>query len=280
MLQVNIPAKAFPTVTVDGKSYLEVRVATPAGISNARLIPVKSADAAAATQVAFDLNSDSQELDVFYQWSKSNLVATEDPGSVDKNPLHITWSAPTGMAPKTLQATFSGTVGTQTADVLAPRELGHQGRLLRGPAANRPDPVPAPAGYRQRPAQLPASLSLTITVQPYIPLDSMGYRVQTKPMKLATPLTVKFVFNSTGKNALQGVNLIPPPAPPKQSAAQPLASPFDDPGQAAGLGRSGPVIDPHGSNGPRLQLPTPSLPAQCLPQSPTSPVAFRLSPPR
>ena len=57
----------------------------------------------------------------------------------------------------------------------------------------------------------------------------MGYRVQSKPMKLTTPLTVKFIYNSTDKNALQGVNLIPPPAPAKQSSVQPLASPLDDP---------------------------------------------------
>ena len=72
VLQVNILANGLPTVTIDGKSYLELRVATPAGISNAVLIPVKSADSS-ASKIAFDLNSDSQELDVFYQWSKSNL---------------------------------------------------------------------------------------------------------------------------------------------------------------------------------------------------------------
>ena len=149
------------------------------------------------------------------------------------------------------------------SDFLAPCELRHQGRLLRGPAADRPGPVPASARYRRAPsAQLPATLTLNITVQPYVPLDSMGYRVQSKPMKLSTPLTVKFIFNSTGTNALQGVNLIPPPAPAKQSSVQPFASPLDDPVRAASLAVRDPSLVRTAQGGPSFQLPPLSSPAQ------------------
>jgi len=258
VLQVNILANGLPTVTIDGKSYLELRVATPAGISNAVLIPVKSADSS-ASKIAFDLNSDSQELDVFYQWSKSNLIATQDPGSVDKNPLHIAWSAPTGMAPKTLQATFSGTIGTQTLTFSLPANSGTKDDY----SVDRQQVVlnlfQRLQDFVSPGSQLPASLPLSITVQPYIPLDAMGYRVQTKPMSLSTQLTVKFVFNSTGKNAMQGVNLIPPPAPPKQAAAHPSASPYDDGEAAAGsAGRDGALIrTAQAGPGLPMQLPGP-----------------------
>jgi hypothetical protein len=235
VLQVNIPASGLPTVTVDNQQYLEVRVASPAGISNAVLIPVKSADAsaAAAPAIAYDLNSDSKELDVFYQWLNSNLIATQDPGS---SPLHITWSSPTGMAPKTLQATFSGTVGTLP---LAPFTLPANSGTKDDYSVDSQQIVLnlfqiLQNGIVSAGAQLPASLTLNITVQPYIPLDSMGYRVKTKPMSLATPLTVKFVLNGTGVNAMQGVKLNPPPAPPKK-AAHVSPSAMDDGESAASL---------------------------------------------
>ncbi len=82
VVHAQIPLTAQPTVTVDNKTYLEVYLATPTGISNRLLVPFQAA--AAAPQVAFDLSPDTPELDIYYQWwpkadPTATLVATSDP---------------------------------------------------------------------------------------------------------------------------------------------------------------------------------------------------------
>ena len=45
VIEILLPTATFPTVTVDGKTYLEVHVATPNGISNRVLVPYRAATA-------------------------------------------------------------------------------------------------------------------------------------------------------------------------------------------------------------------------------------------
>ena len=109
-------------------------MATPNGISNRVLVPYQAAPDAAtpAPPVAFDLAKDSQELDIYYQWNNSDgktskLIATNDPGSIDKKPLGITWDSPVGLAPKTLQTRFSATVNGKALSVTLTANSGAQG---------------------------------------------------------------------------------------------------------------------------------------------------------
>ena len=113
---MQIPADATPTTTNDEpqQTYIELHVATPNGISNRVFVPFLATAKTPSPKVAFDLNADSTGAGYLLPVVEvRNLIATEDPGAVDKKPLNITWNAPTGMAPKTLQATFSGTLPTE-----------------------------------------------------------------------------------------------------------------------------------------------------------------------
>lgn len=215
---VIIPSTAQQTVTIDDKTYLEVYLATPSGISNRVLVPFQPA--APPPLVAFDLNTsdaNSTELDIFYQWQNDNgtptLVATDDPGTVDKKPLKITWDAGTGMAPKTLQATFSTTAGGYLINIALPANSGAKDDY----SVDRQVLTVCLLKELQKvlPAQsiLPDPLTVTISVQPYMPLDSMGYRVISKAKQLKTTLPVRLIPKS-GHNALPTVVCPPPPPPP------------------------------------------------------------------
>ena len=207
--------------------------------------------AAPAPQVAFDLNpKDSTELDIFYQWTtgpdgKTTLIATDDPSGGGKKNINITWDSPTGIAPKTLQATFSTTVTGQMINFSLPANTGKTGdyavdpRLITVSLLNRLQKI---VTYPTLP---PASLSVTIQVQPYVPLDAMGYRVVTTPKKLKTALTVKLVPNVTNTNALPGVTEPPPPpAPPAKPSGQSQLA-FSRVALADRLSRQRPVVDSH-----------------------------------
>ncbi len=224
VVHINIPATANPTVTEDGKTYYEVYLATPNGISNRVLVPCLPA--APAPQVAFELNpKDSTELDIFYQWitgpdGKPTLIATDDPSGGGKKTINITWDSPTGIAPKTLQATFTAMANGQMINFSLPANTGTTGdytvdpRVITVALLNRLQKIVT------SPTLLPASVSVTIQVQPYVPVDSMGYRVLTTPKALKTPLTVKLVPNVTNTNVLRGVTEPPPPpAPPAKAGA-------------------------------------------------------------
>jgi hypothetical protein len=225
VVHVVIPSTAQPTLTIDEKTYLEVYLATPTGISNRVLVPYQPATP--PPQVAFDLNStdaNSTELDIFYQWVKTpagdlTLVPTDDPGTVDKKPLKITWDAGTGMAPKTLQAIFNTSSNGYLINVPLPANSGTKDdyavdrQVLTVCLLNELKKTVA-AG-----SALPDPLTVTISVQPYLPLDSMGYRVLSKPKQLKTTLTLRLI-PKTGVNALPDVVVpLPPPPPPKPDAA-------------------------------------------------------------
>ena len=66
-------------------------------------------------------------------------------------------------------------------------------------------------------AALPDTFDMDVEVLPWVPLDSMGYRVQGGAKKLKTKLTVKFLFYATGKDALKGVEC--PDMDPKDASA-------------------------------------------------------------
>lgn len=210
VIHVTIPPDAAPTVTKGDTpgSYLELYLATPNGISNRLLIP--SAPAAQTPVVAYNLNSDSQSLTLFYQWlagadAKSNLVATVDPGA---SPLKITWDSPTGLAPKTLQVTFIGTLSsgqtlkfTLKANGGSTDDFGVDRQQLALMLLNQLQSTLAPS------TALPASIPFDVYVQPWLPLDTIGYRVRTSAKKLNSQLTISFQNLVTGANALQNVKI-------------------------------------------------------------------------
>ena len=66
VIHVQIPANVIPTTTEDGKTYIEIYLATPNGISNSLLVPYKPATA--TPLVAYDVASTQASMDVFYQW--------------------------------------------------------------------------------------------------------------------------------------------------------------------------------------------------------------------
>jgi len=68
VVHVQIPASAIPTVVdqdASGRTYYEVYLATPNGISNRVLVPCQPANP--APQSAYDLTPDSHDLAIFYQ---------------------------------------------------------------------------------------------------------------------------------------------------------------------------------------------------------------------
>ena len=114
VVHVQIPATASPTVTVGGKSYFEVYLATPNGISNRVLVPCQP-KGTSPTLNAYDLvdSKDNLELDIFYQWTtgadgKPKLILTDDPSAGGKKSLAITWDDRAGFAAKTLQLELPG----------------------------------------------------------------------------------------------------------------------------------------------------------------------------
>ena len=229
VIRVQIPADATPTTTNDEPSqqYIELRVATPNGISNRVFVPYLPTAAPPEPQVAYDLADDSQSLDVYYQWftgdeSKTNLIATNDPGKVDKKPLGIKWDSSTGLAPKTLQARFSATTGGKVLNISLKADSGVKGdysvdrqQLTVCLLKRLQDMVAAPGA-------LPDSITMDVEVQPFLPVADMGYRVRTEAKKLKTKLTVRFLFYATDKDALKGVSC-PDPDPKTTASDTPQA---------------------------------------------------------
>ncbi len=248
VMRITIPGNVRATEVFDAQKlpgqtglYVEVYVATPTGISNRLLIPwipdpnAKTPDPAPAPKAgAFDLrDKDAAQFDLYYQWlegrdGKPELVATRDPGAVDKVPLKIGWDSPVGLAPRTLQATFSGTANGQAIALSLPANSGTTDdyavdrrqlalMLLKQLEVVGPHPgLPQP------------TLKLTVAVQPWLPREGMGYRVQTDPKPLGTPLTVNLKPLVTNIDALSGVPIAPAPAlapPPAAPDGSPAAQP-------------------------------------------------------
>jgi hypothetical protein len=225
VIHVQIPPDALPTTTADDdppQQYIEIHVATPNGISNRVFVPFQPKSPPVPN--GYNLAADSQELDVYYQWltgddTKLKLAATSDPGAADKKPLKIAWDDATGMAPKTLQTRFTATVSGATlnfylkADSGVNDEYGVDRQLLTVCLLKRLQEIVPAQGM------LPDSISMDVSVQPYLPQDSMGYRVSTKERKLPNPLTVKFLYYANGTDALKSVTCPPEPAPAAKAAA-------------------------------------------------------------
>jgi hypothetical protein len=236
VVHAQIPLTAQPTVTIDNKTYLEVYLATPSGISNRLLVPYQAT--VTPNLVAYDLDTDSQELDVYYQWwpdtsPTATLVATNDPGTAG---LKIKWDNTTGLAPKTLQATFSTTINGQSLQFSMQANSGVQDQYVLDKQLMTVILLKRLHGIYAPPAALPTQLSLSVSVQPYIPQNSMGYRVLSAVKTLPTPLTVKLFYNATAdpklKDILEPPPLPPAPAPKKTSAAAPGAQ-LDEPVRTA-----------------------------------------------
>jgi hypothetical protein len=207
VIHVQIPATASPTVTTgDGKSYFEVYLATPNGISNRVLVPCQP-KGTSPTLNAYDLaaGTDNLELNIFYQWvtgadGRPKLILTDDPTSGGKKSLQITWDDRAGFAPKTLQANFTATlVAGQHLMFSLPADSGTSDDYsvdrykIATTLLSQFQQTVAPL------SALPPTILLAISVQPYVPNDSMGFRVRKKEKPLNTRLSVKFINNVTNK---------------------------------------------------------------------------------
>ncbi len=87
VVRVQIPANVIPTTiqNVDGETqYIEIYLSTPSGISNSILIPYDAG--APPKERGYNVTTDSEWVDIFYQWltgadQKTNLVASALPGT-------------------------------------------------------------------------------------------------------------------------------------------------------------------------------------------------------
>jgi hypothetical protein len=180
VVHVQIPSNVTAMTTDDGKTYIEIYLATPNGISNSLLVPYQPATP--APQVAYDVATASQSVSVFYQWllgpdGKPALVATADPGSK----LSITWDSNTSVAPKQIQAQFVANVGGQNVVIVMPAAASTKDdytidlhaftvTLLKQLQNNT----------LVYPSLPPSPMQFAVNVQPFLPADSEGLRVRTK----------------------------------------------------------------------------------------------------
>ena len=86
VVHVQIPANVIPTTTEEGKTYVEIFLSTPNGISNSLLVPYQDdSKQQTPSDDAYKLADKSQALDVYYQWftasgGTTSLIPTYDPG--------------------------------------------------------------------------------------------------------------------------------------------------------------------------------------------------------
>ena len=206
VIHVQIPANVIPTTTEDGKTYLEIYVATPNGISNSILVPYLTSPAPPTLAVAYDVAPASQSMDLYYQWmlvgGKQTLVATADPG---KGGITISWNSSTGLAPRQIQAQFAAAANGRNVIVGLAAEAGATGdytfdaRTFVVSVLDRLTPMTV------FPALPPSPLVFTVQVLPFQPNAMEGLRSETTPKPLASTITVNLQYNATGKNALLGV---------------------------------------------------------------------------
>jgi hypothetical protein len=226
VLQVRLPDNAVPTVTEDGKPYLEVHVATPNGISNRLLVPFKPKPQLAAPappEIAYSLSPGSSPLTVDYQWlnlgdgKPLRLVASVDPG--DK-PILINWVAPTGIAPRTLQVFLDVKVDpTRSVRVSLTANGGDSGPYK---IDNRQLIVCLLAEAQSGKVVIdPATLPATVTADVYVMPEKGNYRVDPAFKKLADPLAINFRSTVTNTDALKNVTCPAPPPPPSPPPSPP-----------------------------------------------------------
>jgi hypothetical protein len=223
VIHVQIPSNVIPTTTDDNKTYIEIYLATPNGISNSLLIPYLPATP--PPLVAFDVAPASQSIDIHYQWllgpdGKYALIATADPG---KKGIQITWDSNTSVAPNQIQAQFSANVSGQNvvvvmhADADTKDDYNIDGqkfavtllKQLQGTSLTYPNLPPSPIPF-------------TVKVQPFLPAEVEGLRIRSKEKTLKSKVTVNLQYNATGVNALPGFAPVPqsvPAAAPASSTA-------------------------------------------------------------
>jgi hypothetical protein len=230
VVHVQVPVNAIPTTTEDNKSYIEIFMATPNGISNSILVPYSVPP---TTPTVYDVDPKSQSIDVFYQWLTTPdgghaLVPTADPGKA----ITIDWTSPVAFAPKTLQATFTATVGTQAVTITLPANTGVSGNYTVDLQVFTVSLLKALEGFTPFPTALPATASVTVQVQPYLPDPSAGFRVNTDPITLPSKIALNLNFNATGTNVLPQVIPVRPatPVPKAKAASLPAGAGPRDPG--------------------------------------------------
>ena len=241
VVHVQIPSNVIPTTSFDNKTYIEVYLSTPNGISNSLLIPY--VPAAPPQQVAYDVATASQSIDVFYQWlpgpdGKPTLVPTVDPGS--KGAIGITWNSDTGLGPRRIQAEFSATVSGQSlklslpGDAINKGDYSIDGQVFAVTLLKRLQDMTTPPSMPTTP------ITFSVAVQPWLPADSEGVRVRTEAKTLKSKVTVNLQYNATGVNSLPNVSpAAPPPPAPKP---------------ASGTTTSSRLMPPETFNGPKLTV--------------------------
>ncbi len=211
VVHVQIPANVTPTTTEEDKTYVEVFVSTPNGISNSLLVPYKDdSKRHISSDDAYKLAEKSQSLDVYYQWftassGATSLIPTYDPG--EKEAIRIAWDDSTGLAPKRLRARFATTINSQHLSFFVQADGGSKGdyeisvhKFIVGLLANIQE-----SNLVVAPAAIPTPLTFKVDVQPFIPSDAENLRVRIEPKRLKTDLKVNMQYSATGYNALQGV---------------------------------------------------------------------------
>ena len=208
VVHVQIPSNVTPTTTEDGKTYVEVFLATPNGISNSLLVPYKADEPKPPPHDGYDLDEKSHSIDVFYQWltgadGKTNLVATYDPGR--GKALCITWDDQIGLAPKRLRARFTTTINGQNLVFFVSADASSKGDYLIDLQKFTVALLRRLQDVLIAPAAAPTPLTFSVSVQPFIPNDTENLRVRIEPKELRSKLTVNMQPVFTGVNALQGV---------------------------------------------------------------------------
>ena len=258
VVHVQIPTGVTPTKTEDGNFYVEVYMSTPNGVSNSILIPY--AAPAPPSTVVYDVDKGSQTIDVFYQWLTTpdgthSLVPTADPGKGIK----ITWNSPVAFVPKTLQATFTVTVGTQAVTIALPTDTGTASDYSVDLQAFVVTLLQQLQQSTTFPTPLPATATVSVSVQPFTPDPSAGFRVRSDAIKLQSTITLNLNYNATGTNALPQVFpvRIPTPTPAPKGNTTSLRTP------RPGLGGAG-------QEDPNLIRTAEQLPSFSLPPLPTT----------
>ena len=230
VVHVQIPANVIPTTTEDGKTYIEVFLSTPNGISNSLLIPYQAtATPTPPPQVAYDLGPKSQSIDVFYQWltgadGKTNLVATSDPANGQA--LAITWDDRVGLAPKRLRAQFTTTINSQNLVFFVSADASSKGDYTIDLQKFTVALLKRLQDVLSAPAAVPTPLTFSVAVQPFIPNDTENLRVRAESKPLKSKLTVNMQPVATGVNALPGVAL-PDPTTGASTSPRSPAEPGD-----------------------------------------------------
>jgi hypothetical protein len=199
VIHVQIPSNVSVTTTEDKKTYVEVYVATPNGISNSLLIPCQTTPTT-PTKVAYDLDPKNTSVNLYYQWlpgpdGKAVLAASSD---ASKNSITITWDSDTGVAPRQIQAQFVATINSQNVVVEMPAAASTtgdytiDGTLFTAKLLDRLHSIVAYPSAAQTP------INFTINVLPWTPADPQGLRAITKPKTLPTKLTVNLLYNAVG----------------------------------------------------------------------------------